>query len=265
MLLIGELSKISQVTVKSIRYYQDLGLISPIKTDPITNYRYYDNSSYERLNAILPLKDLGFSLIEIKSIFNQCKDETELKSFILKKLDEVKNKVKKLKDIEVKLKTFNSRLEENDFEIEKNIKEIQIHIPYVAKVKIFGKYEDIGKGFRSIYKEAGKYVSGSPYAFFYDMEYKDENPNFCGAMELRKKIKGKNIIVETLVCKKAVKLLYKGPYGRQGNAYLKLFNYCQEKGYKVKLPIIEHYIKGPGFIFKGNPDNYITECILVIE
>lgn len=265
MLSIGELSKISQVTVKSIRYYQELGILKPVKVDPITNYRYFDKDSYERINSILTLKDLGFTLTEIKSILDECESENDLKIFISKKIEEVKIKVKKLKEVECRLKKFNSDIDVQAPSISNDIVEFDLNIPIYASIKINGSYDDVGRGFRTIYKEAGKYVKGSPYSFFYDMEYKEENPNFKAVLEISKKIKEKSFKVGSIENRKAVKLVYKGAYGGQGDTYLQLFQYCREKGYEIELPLIEHYIKGPGFIFKGNPKNYITECIFLIK
>lgn len=265
MLTIGELSKVSQVTVKSIRYYQELGLLNPAKTDPLTNYRYYNKDSYHRINSILTLKDLGFTLSEIKSILDECKSEDDLKEYISQKIQEVKLKVNKLKDMESRLKKFNSDIGDNIPTLSEDISEFEMNLPYYASVKIDGSYDDVGKGFRTIYKEAGRFVKGAPYSFFYDMEYKEDNPNFKAVLEINKKLKGKNINIGSIENKKAVKLVYKGPYGGQGETYIKLFQYCREKGYQVELPIIENYIKGPGFIFKGNPNNYITQCILLVS
>lgn len=265
MLTIGELSKISQITVKCIRYYQELGLVTPVKIDPFTNYRYFNKDSYDRINSILTLKDLGFTLSEIKSILDQCDNEIHLKEFISKKIEDVKSKVKKLKEMESKLKKFNSDIDIKTPLVADKIIEFAIGIPIYASVKIDGTYENIGNGFRCIYKNAGKYVNDKPYSFFYDLEYKDENPNFEAVLELNKRVKNNNFKLGSMIKTKAVKLAYKGPYGDQSITYLKLFQYCNECGYKIKLPIIEHYIKGPGLIFKGNPKNYITECIILIN
>lgn len=262
MLTIGELSKISQVTVKSIRYYQELELLKPVKIDPITNYRYFNRDSYDRLSAILTLKELGFTLTEIKEILRQCNSEMDLKDFIHKKIEEVRSRVKKLKDMESRLKKFNDGIDESSPDINEDIVEFELDIPHYAAVKIDGTYEDVGNGYRLIYKHAGRYVKGSGYSFYYDMEYKEEKPNFEAVLELNKKLTGKGFRVSSIK-KKAVKLIYKGAYGGQGETYYRLFQYCRERGYEVELPIIEKYIKGPGFIFKGNTKNYITECILL--
>jgi len=68
MLKIGELSSICGVSIQTIRYYENEGLIYPVEVDKWTNYRYYDDSSIKRLSEISYLKSLGFSLNEIKNL-----------------------------------------------------------------------------------------------------------------------------------------------------------------------------------------------------
>lgn len=68
MLKIGELSNLSGVSIQTIRYYQSEGLISPVFVDRWTNYRYYDETSIVRLSEINYLKELGFSLKQIKNL-----------------------------------------------------------------------------------------------------------------------------------------------------------------------------------------------------
>ena len=62
MLKIGDFSRLSLVSVKVLRYYDELGLLRPARVDEFTGYRYYSASQLTRLNRILVLKDLGLSL-----------------------------------------------------------------------------------------------------------------------------------------------------------------------------------------------------------
>ena len=87
MIKIGELANITGISIQTIRYYESEGLISPIEVDRWTNYRYYDESSVERLSIIAHLKDLGFLLKEIKEL----SEET-----IQAKISQAKLKIKKL-------------------------------------------------------------------------------------------------------------------------------------------------------------------------
>ena len=68
MFKIGDLANISGVSIQTIRFYEKEGLIAPVEVDRWTNYRYFDEKSIERLAEITYLKDLGFSLKEIKNL-----------------------------------------------------------------------------------------------------------------------------------------------------------------------------------------------------
>src|SRR5258708_25618203 len=65
MFRIGDFSRLTQVTVKALRYYDDLGLLRPAHVDRDTGYRYYSGAQVVRLNRILALKELGLSLEQI--------------------------------------------------------------------------------------------------------------------------------------------------------------------------------------------------------
>ncbi|MDC7125353.1 MAG: hypothetical protein PQJ46_07290 [Spirochaetales bacterium] len=84
-------------------------------------------------------------------------------------------------------------------------------------------------------------------------------------MESHKEIQIKGLNYKSIENLHAVKTIYRGNYGGQGSTYLRLFNYCHKKGYTPKLPIIEHFVKGPGSILISRPENYITECIVLFE
>jgi DNA-binding transcriptional MerR regulator len=71
MLKIGEFSRLSQVTVKTLRYYDDIGLIKPAQIDPFTNHRYYNLEQLPRIHRIMALKGLGLSLEEIQLMLNK--------------------------------------------------------------------------------------------------------------------------------------------------------------------------------------------------
>lgn len=65
MIRIGDFSKLSRVSVKTLRHYDEIGLLKPVVVDRFTSYRYYEFDQLARLYRILALKDLGFSLAEI--------------------------------------------------------------------------------------------------------------------------------------------------------------------------------------------------------
>src|SRR5258708_20294635 len=68
---IGDFSRLSLVSVKALRYYDELGLLRPARVDEFTGYRYYSASQLTRLNRILVLKDLGLSLQQIALLLDK--------------------------------------------------------------------------------------------------------------------------------------------------------------------------------------------------
>ena len=67
-LKIGEFSKMMQVTVKTLRHYEQKGLLVPYEVDEWTGYRYYSITQMQRLNTIRGLQRQGFTLEEIKEL-----------------------------------------------------------------------------------------------------------------------------------------------------------------------------------------------------
>ena len=68
-LKIGEFSQMMQVTVKTLRHYEQKGLLIPDEVDEWTGYRYYTVEQMQRLNNIRELQQLGFSLDEIGMLY----------------------------------------------------------------------------------------------------------------------------------------------------------------------------------------------------
>ena len=68
MYRIGEFSYLYQVTVKTLLHYDKKDLFKPSYKDPFTGYRYYSDSQRGEFENIMMLKELGFSLEEIKNL-----------------------------------------------------------------------------------------------------------------------------------------------------------------------------------------------------
>ncbi len=97
MFKIGKLSEITGISIKTIRYYEEMGLIRPIEVDRWTNYRYYDETSIEKLSQISYLKGLGFSLNEILNL-NEDVIKTKTKA-IRTEIENLKTNLNKLSSI----------------------------------------------------------------------------------------------------------------------------------------------------------------------
>lgn len=97
MYRIGEFSKISNLSVKTLRYYAEIGLLEPAETDPFTGYRLYSLSQTGDAIKIQALKELGFSLDEIKCFYQNTDALLEQKEQTLRQqLRELKARLHKL-------------------------------------------------------------------------------------------------------------------------------------------------------------------------
>ncbi|MGA7668876.1 MAG: MerR family transcriptional regulator [Nitrolancea sp.] len=93
MFRIGDFSRLTQVTVKALRHYDSLGLLKPAQIDPESGYRYYSGSQLPRLNRILALKDLGFSLEQIGQLLDADLSPEQLRVMLQAKQDEVREQI----------------------------------------------------------------------------------------------------------------------------------------------------------------------------
>ncbi|HNT75030.1 MAG TPA: MerR family transcriptional regulator [Anaerolineae bacterium] len=82
MFRIGEFSRIGSVTIETLRHYDALGLLKPAHVDPFTGYRYYSAGQLPRLNRIIALKEVGFSLEEIARILHDNLSPDELRGML---------------------------------------------------------------------------------------------------------------------------------------------------------------------------------------
>ena len=94
MLRVGDFSKLAHVTVKTLRHYDDLGLLRPVWTDRYTGYRYYALDQLPRLNRILALKDMGFSLAQVRQLLDGSLPPDELRRLFVQKQRELAEQVR---------------------------------------------------------------------------------------------------------------------------------------------------------------------------
>ena len=68
MLKIGEFSKLSRISVRMLRHYDEIGLLKPAQTDRFTDYRYYREDQLPVASRITALKEMGFRLAEVREL-----------------------------------------------------------------------------------------------------------------------------------------------------------------------------------------------------
>jgi effector-binding domain-containing protein len=263
---IGEFSRMTSLSIKSLRLYHERGILVPDEVDAFTGYRYYNGANYETARAVQILRQFDFTLSEIKNILDEVDDESGLLEQLVRKKCEIREKIDRYEAVCRSMETLIQFEKERAMktQLQFNIEEKEIDTVLVAGMRMKGKYEDIGEGFGRLAKSVGRHINGKAMTLYYDCEYKEEGADFEVAFPVRKGKNGSGVSVRELPGGKAVTLIHKGPYDTLGDSYKKLFATIHEKGYKTNLPTREIYIKGPGMIFKGNPENYLTEIVVML-
>jgi effector-binding domain-containing protein len=268
MLKIGDFSKFSQVSVKTLRYYDEIGLLKPEKVDQFTGYRYYSVDQFPALSKIIGLKDLGLSLEEIGLIL--------LGNLSLEKVMDLlqikrKEALFRLQAEGIRLKKVEEWLRKVEKEgvmpvydvISKKIEPLRV----VSVRDIISTYSDVGNLFNELFAYGGKqkaHFSGPPMAVYYDHEYRDKDidveaavPIF-GAIPTTKRINVREIPgAEQAAC-----LVYRGSYDNFNQAYMALMTWVETNGYQIEGPNREIYLQGPG---QGAPSSYITEIQMPVR
>ena len=99
---IGEVAELFAINIRTLRYYDDIGILRPETTDPATGYRHYSTRQFERLNTIKYLRALGMSLKKIALFFDN-RDVATLHQLLEEQREETKIRIKELMQIEHKL------------------------------------------------------------------------------------------------------------------------------------------------------------------
>lgn len=119
---IGDFSKLTGLPVKTLRYYDDIDLFKPIDVDLFTGYRYYSKEQIKDLELINKLKNIGFTLEEIKNSWDDFNEELflekkkkllmeiELKNNSIKELDILRSKIDSGKIVDEVLPTIRKKI-----------------------------------------------------------------------------------------------------------------------------------------------------------
>lgn len=264
MYRIGEFSKITNMTVKTLRYYDEENILKPSYRNEDNGYRFYNDNDFKTAQLIGVLRELEFSISEIKDVLWNCEDSDDLSYFLEEKKKIIEDRIRKerilLKKINLYTKPSGREEKIMDYKVEvKNFDPIK-----VAAIRFTGKYDEVGEYFKTIYSVVKGNANGAPFNCFYDDDYK-EVADIEVCVPISKSITHPEIAVKEIPAIKAITTTHVGSYANLNIAYKALYDYAREKNLKFKIPSRALYIKGPGIIFMGNPNKYVTEIIVPIE
>ncbi len=262
MYKIGEFSKLARTTIKTLRYYEQVGLLNPSFIDK-NGYRYYEGKDLIVLNRIVSLRQMNFSIEEIKKIL-EGKDLQEL-------LTQKKNELENISsNIHEQISKINYLLKENKMNYEVSIKTLPECIVYY-KEGYLKKYSDstdfiLGSADECLKDNPNIKCIEPDYCFmeYLDNEYKEENIHVRYSQAVFEKgIENETIKFRRLNETRAICILYKGSYENIGDAYAFLTKYIEDNKLEVVDYFREVYIDGPWN--KEKQKDYLTEIEVPIK
>ena len=251
-----------QVTVKTLRLYEQKGLLQPNEVDEWTGYRYYSLAQMQRLSTIRTLQGMGFSLAEIKEIFDS---DTAVPP--LEQLD------RKIADCERQLHMLQGRMQ-----LLLSMRDSRKEINKMEKFSIQTLPSIIVASHREIIKswqDLGPLCVDVIGPEMHRLGCRCPMPGYCFTVEHNKEYTPTNIDIE--YCEQveemgqdsaiiqfkrlpevstALCMAHHGPYERFYESFTELFRYIEEQGYRIVGPHRSVYVDG--IWNQKNPEKWLS-------
>ena len=269
MLKIGEFSKLSRVSIRMLRHYDDIGLLKPAEIDRVTGYRYYSPEQLPVVGRITALKDMGFQLADIIKILEIYDDGRALDAYLAKRQTELK-RISETVEYQMRLlDTARNRLrKEQNMSYNVSIKTIPER--YAATVHMtIPRYEDEGMVWQILNEETSplNIVPAEPClvaAEYLDDEYKEKDVELLAW----KTVKGtypdtEHVKFKALPAVKVASCMVKGGYEQMPDVYGAVIAWVNENGYEYDGSMFNIYHVSPHET--NNPDEFITEVCYTVK
>lgn len=269
MLKIGEFSKLSRVSVRMLRHYDEIGLLKPAEIDCFTEYRYYREDQLPTVCRITALKDMGFSLADIVRILEIYDDKEKLDEYFAERQRELE---KLSQDTAYKLTLLDAarkRLRKEET-MNYNVTIKTIPARYAATVHTtIPRYEEEGMVWSTLISETAhmKLVEDDPClcaVTFLDGEYKEKDVEVMAW----KTVKGDypdtdHVKFKTLPEVTVASCTFKGGYHLITEVYAAVVAWLDANGYESAGPMFNIYHVSPNET--KNPDEFVTEVCYPVK
>lgn len=263
MLKIGNFSKLSRVSIRMLRHYDEIGLLKPVKIDEFIGYRYYSEEQLPIMARINSLKDMGFGLAAIREILECYDNKEEMERYLRIRYAEL---IALSEETALRLRFLETAIERLGKEETMNYDVVLKTLPerQVASVRqIIPCYEHEGKLWHILFKETGhmNLVIEEPCymcAILHDKEYKESDVD----VEVQATVKGnyqdtENVRFKTEPEITVASITFKGPYEQFREVYASLASWVKANEYEFCGPMFDIYHVSPHET--QNPEEFITE------
>ena len=270
MIKIGDFSKLSRISVRMLRHYNEIGLLIPESIDEFTGYRYYSVAQLPLANRISALKDMGFSLAAITGILNEYDNPEALKKFLMLKYAEIREQAENVSRQMLLLETSIKRLGKDECVMNYNVLLKEMPQRYVASLrKVIPSYQDEGILWQQLVKESSPLNMQTSHpkcaiAIFHDEGYKENDVD----VEIQAQVEGsyndtENIVFKTVKPVMVASATYKGSYEQIGAVNEAVANWVKDNNYDFDGAMFNIYHVSPAM--DENPDNWVTEVCYPVK
>lgn len=270
MLRIGVFSKLSRISIRMLRHYDEIGLLVPQTIDNFTSYRYYGKDQLPTAARITSLKAMGFSLSTIGEILKCYDNPLALANFLTIKQEEVAAEAEEVRHRLLLLDTAIKRLRKDDTAMNYNVTIKTMPERYVASVrKVIPSYNQEGMLWGIMMSETASMglqiaENSNSLAMFHDDGYKESDVD----VEVQITVKGtytntENVVFKTVPAVEIASSTYKGSYEQMPAVNHKVATWLEDNGYEFNDMMFLIYHVSPNQT--QNPDEYVTEVCYAIK
>lgn len=269
MFKIGEFSKLTQVSIRMLRYYDELDLFKPAQIDKLTGYRLYSAEQIPVLNKIIFLRDVGFTVAEIAIALEHwdCSyitDQLQNKRLHIEKT--INDEQRKIDKIKLAIKD----IEEEKLPIHYNVTIKNIPSCQVLSLRrTLPTYYAEGQLWKYMVQYASEHqisLSSSTFSIYHDNEYKerDVDVELCSVVEEKGRSMGEIVFRSTEPIPMMACTMIYGSFDHIAEAYRSFAKWLQEsKQYQMYGQNRQIVHRGPWN--EDNPANYLTEIQIPIQ
>ena len=268
MFRIGEFSKLTQVSIRMLRYYDEVGLLKPAEVDKWTGHRMYSVTQIPRLKRILYLRDSGFNVSEIMRALemNDCLLLETLDKKRLEIIAAIQNEQEKLRKIAIAKNEIIENKSELHYNISiKAIPEYQV-LSLRRIVPTYYSEGDLWNELSAFAKEQKIDISNHSFSVYHDTEYKEQNVDIELCVSVSKLCKDiAPFCFRTIepVPMMACTMVY-GDFSNIKGAYIAFAEWLQRNSnYRMSNPMRQ--IVHRGAWNERNPTKYLTEIQIPLE
>ena len=268
-LKIGEFSKMMQVTVKTLRHYEQKGVLVPYEVDEWTGYRYYSITQMQRLNTIRGLQRQGFTLEEIKELLEDGAQTPSIEQ-LTQKIEETERQLQLLTERRSQLLKW--------MDSHKQIKTMEKFSIQSLPEIIVASHREVISGYSAL----GLLCVNKIGPEMQRLGCKCPPPGYCFTIEHNQEFCAENIDIEYCeqveemgndsdiiqfkrlpAVEKALCMKHVGPYERFYESFTEALAYMEEQGYRLAGHPRTSYIDG--IWNQEDPEKWLSIIQIPIE